>query len=107
MKENILKIVREAAKKKILYLPHAVSQMNRPERMISTLEVRKVIENGQIIEYYPEDPRGESCLIMGKGESDRSIHVVCAAKVDFLAIITAYLPDDALWTNNFSERRTK
>ena len=70
-------------------------------------EVRKVIENGRIIEYYPEDRRGESCLILGEGENNRSIHVVCAVKVDFLAIITAYLPDNAIWTNNFSERRTK
>jgi hypothetical protein len=107
MEKNIIQLVKSAAKKKILYLPHAVSQMNRPERMISTIEVKKVIEKGRVIEYYPEDRRGESCLILGKGEENRSIHVVCAPKEDFLAIITAYLPDDEMWKNNFSERQTK
>lgn len=58
MTEINLKDIRALAKKKILYLPHAVSQMNRPERMISTLEVKNVIEKGRIIEYYQEDRRG-------------------------------------------------
>ena len=31
--------------------------MNRPERMISTREIRQVIEQGEIVEDYPEDAR--------------------------------------------------
>jgi hypothetical protein len=46
---DTLQQVREAAKKRYLYLPHALRQMNRPERMISTGEIRKVIEHGEII----------------------------------------------------------
>ena len=36
--------VRQAAKQKILFLPHAVRQMSRPERMISAAEVRRTVE---------------------------------------------------------------
>jgi len=50
---DLLLRICEAAKKKYLFLPHALRQMNRPERMISTAEIRKVIEQGEIVEDYP------------------------------------------------------
>jgi len=49
---NFLKLVREAANKKILFLPHAVRQMSRLERMISTVEVQQVIKKGKNHEMY-------------------------------------------------------
>ena len=47
---NIPAQVRKAAAKRILFLPHAVNQMNSPERMISTQEVRSVGLSGVVIE---------------------------------------------------------
>jgi len=61
-----------------LVLPHAVRQMSHPDRMISMAEVHRVIENGELVEDYPEDVRGYSCLILGQGERNRPIHVVCS-----------------------------
>ncbi len=55
----ILEGVKEAAAKRILFLPHAVNQMNAPERMISSQEVRSVIFHGVVIQDYPEDVRGQ------------------------------------------------
>lgn len=80
--------------------------MSRPDRMISTKEIRQVIEHGQIIENYPNDARGHSCLMLGSGEANRPVHVVCSHKEDFLAIITAYIPDEKDWDNGFKTRRT-
>jgi len=74
---GFLESARKSAEKKILFLRHAISQMNRPERMISTREIRNVIFNGIIIEEYTSDPRGKSCLILGWGDEERPIHVVC------------------------------
>lgn len=101
---QMLEKVRSAAALRILFLPHAVRQMSRPDRMITTAEVRNVVENGVVIEDYPSDPRGPSCLLLGKGLGDRPIHVVCSPKPDFLAIITAYLPDQHEWSDDFSVR---
>jgi len=103
--ENTLKVVREAAAKRILFLPHAMSQMNAPDRMISAKEVRSVIFQGMIIEDYPDDQRGHSCLVLGVGDSKRPIHVVCAPKSDYLAIITAYLPSRRQWEADWRTRR--
>lgn len=96
--------VRVAARKRILFLPHAIRQMARPERMILTADIRAVISGGRIIEDYPEDARGHSCLMLGSDEEKRPIHLVCAAKDEYLAIITAYLPDPEEWSADFSKR---
>lgn len=104
---KILDLVRLVGKKKRLYLPHAIRQMSRPERMITTDEVRSVIENGEIIEDYPDNSRGHSCLLLGKGENGRPIHIVCSAKDEFLAIITAYVPDPNDWSKDYKVRVKK
>jgi len=101
----MLSSVREAAGKKRLFLPHAVRQMTRPDRMIRASEVRTVIELGEVIEDYPDDPRGHSCLILGYGRDGRPVHVVCSPKRDFLAVITAYLPEHAEWSGDFKRRK--
>ena len=73
--------------------------------MISTGEVTTVIELGEVIEDYPDDPRGHSCLILGYGDGGRPIHVVCSPKSDFLAVITAYLPEETEWSADFRRRK--
>jgi hypothetical protein len=98
--------VRAAAKKKILFLPHALRQMLRPSRMISVEEIRQAIYNGSTIEDYPDDPRGPSCLMLGFGVEGRAIHVVCAPREDYLAVITAYVPEAGDWADDFKRRKT-
>ena len=89
MDGDVLKRVKDAAARRILFLPHALSQMNAPERMISTQEVRAAVLRGALIEDHPEDVRGHSCLMLGWGDENRPIHVMRAGKPEYLAIITA------------------
>lgn len=105
MEAGVLDQVRAAAAKKILFLPHAVHQMSRPSRMLSPAEVEAVITGGELIEDYPEDVRGHSCLVLGFGDGSRAIHVVCAPKPDYLAIITAYIPHPDQWSTDFRTRK--
>ena len=81
--------------------------MTRPDRMIEPIEVREVVMQGELIEDYPEDMRGHSGLIHGKGKHQRDIHVVCAPKEYFLAIITAYIPYRDEWEQDFRTRRRR
>lgn len=101
---EILKRVREAARKRILFLPHAIRQMSHPDRMIAPGEVERVLFEGEIIEDYPSDPRGPSCLLLGLGDNAHPIHVVCSPKDEYLAVITAYRPDPAQWSGDFRRR---
>ena len=97
--------VVEAARKKILFLPHAIRQMSRLDRMITGQDVRRVVQRGEIIEDYPEDVRGHSCLLLGMDVEGRPIHVVCSPKPEFLAIITAYTPEPKEWDRSFKVRK--
>lgn len=72
--------------------------------MITTIDIRRVIFDGEVIENYPEDARGHSCLILGNDDGQRPIHVVCSPKNGYLAIITAYLPDEEGWSDDLTER---
>ena len=107
MVTEYLSLVRKRAEQKLLFLPHAIRQMMHPDRMITTLEVRKVIFEGEIIEDYPDDARGHSCLMLGYGDKNRALHVVCAPKDEYLAIITTYVPDEEQWEEGFKHRRKK
>jgi hypothetical protein len=104
MNEAIEILVRLAASKRVLFLPHCVRQMSRPDRMISPAEVRSVIDAGGVIEDYPNDARGHSCLMLGRGVAARPIHIACSPKEEYLAIITAYLPDPEEWSADFRNR---
>ena len=100
MKQKII----SSANKKILFLPHAIKQMSRPNKMITSEEIKEAVFLGEIIEEYPKDRRGESCLIFHTRQN-RVIHVVCAPKTEYLAIITAYLPAPEQWSPDFKNRR--
>ena len=90
MPDSILGEVRRAATRRLLFLPHAIRQMSRPGRMITTTEVETVIGMGELVEDHPEDVRGHSCLVLGFGEGGRPIHLVRTPKDDYLAIIQRY-----------------
>ncbi len=96
--------VREAAAKQLLFLPHAIRQMNKPDRMITTAEVRAVVRQAEVIEDSPEDVRGHSCVLSGETSPGRIVHVVCSPKEDSLAIITASIPDVAEWDDTKQQR---
>ena len=101
---DIIKRIHQSAAKRILFLPHAIRQMSSPDRMISTGDIRAVIEHGEVIEDYPQDARGHSCLMLHFTDK-RPLHIVCAPKDDYLAIITAYIPNDQEWESGYQKRK--
>ena len=69
----------------------------RQEETIHTWEIREALINCEILENYPKDPKGPSCLVLGYAMG-RPIHVVCGrAKNDWLLIITVYIPKPPKW----------
>ena len=107
MNDLHLKILN-AIQLRILYTPHAIKQMNAEERLITTKEVKEAILHGEIIEDYPDDHRGASCLVLGFS-GQRPIHAVSTTKVEpeELLLITVYDPSKRpnKWTENYRERR--
>ena len=104
---NFINWIRLVVEKKIIYTNHALDEMNAEDEMITAAEVRDVIFNGEIIEDYPEDKRGHSFLMFPKPNDKRPIHILCAPKEDYLALITAYIPSLEKWESDFKTRRKK
>ena len=74
-------------------------------RHITRKEILEAIENGEIIEDYPEDKFGPSCLICGKTSLERPLHVQCSYPTrPKVKIITVYEPDPEEWVD-FKKRR--
>lgn len=83
---------------------HAVDQIII--RRISVSEIREAISDGEIIEDYPEDKYGPSCLIHGKTTGGRAIHVQCSyPSRQVIKVITVYEPDPERWID-FTVRRS-
>ena len=77
----------------------------RQEDAIKAEEIRRALMNAEILENYPDDPRGPSCLVLGYSRG-RAIHVVCGrTKGDWLLVITVYLSGPSKWIN--ARTRTK
>jgi len=82
---------------------HAVDQSII--RRISVREVREAIANGKVIEDYPEDKHGPSCLIFGRAATGRPIHVQCShPSRPLIKVVTLYEPDPARWID-FKKRK--
>ena len=62
---------------------------------------------GAIIEEYPEDKYGPSCLIYGITRRGKILHVQCS--VDPVWVITAYDPtlNPEEWDSEFKRRKRK
>jgi len=82
---------------------HAVDQSITRE--IAVTEIRQAIAAGEVIEDYPKDKYGPSCLVFGMTGADRPLHVQCSyPSRPILKIITVYEPDPDLWIQ-FRQRR--
>jgi hypothetical protein len=100
----IVEIRRKLAQEQFEFSKHAVDQSIL--RQIRVQEIREAIANGQVIEDYPEDKYGPSCLICGLTQTQRPIHIQCSYPARALIkIITLYEPDPQRWNDNFTERR--
>ena len=82
---------------------HAVEQSSI--RRINLLEVREAIEDSEVIEDYPRDKYGPSCLILGFTHLKRPLHIQCSyPSRPLVKIITLYEPDPLRWID-FKRRK--
>jgi hypothetical protein len=67
-------------------------------RHITMSELREAIQNGEVIEDYPQDKFGPSCLIFGYTNRNRPLHIQCSYPIrPLIKVITLYEPDPTEW----------
>lgn len=86
---------------------HAREEMS--DESITTSEVLDSIQDGRILENYPEHQRGPCCLLYGHSREGRDLHVVVTTGLEKLLIITVYAPGLPWWQSptTRAERRTE
>jgi|SRR5271157_2464672 len=97
MKALIHEIRVKFEKRHYEFSKHAVDQSII--RDISVVEVEDAVAGrSEIIEDYPEDKYGPSCLILCFTKAGRPLHVQCSyPSRPLIKIITLYQPDPDLW----------
>jgi len=77
------------------------------QRRIKAHDIEYAVKSGDIIERYPDDPRGTSCLILGV-VGNRPLHVLCGClDAEEILIITAYEPGPAEWEDDWKTRKKR
>jgi hypothetical protein len=72
----IEEIRKKIAQSQFEFTQHATDQSIL--RRISVRELREALANGEVIEDYPEDKYGPSCLILGMTQAGRPLHIQCS-----------------------------
>lgn len=86
------------------------AQQERLEENLDITEIEEaILHQGEILEEYPDDPRGESCLILGFAGT-KPIHVVLGwaqksgEKAKVPRVITVYVPQPPKWLDPRTRR---
>jgi hypothetical protein len=95
----LAKIQIKISRRQYEFSKHAVDQSIIRDISVAELE-EAVLGTSQIIENYPDDKYGPSCLILGFTKSGRPLHILCSyPSRPRIKIITLYEPDPDLWVN--------
>lgn len=90
----------EKTKRKIISNQYEISFHAKKERYaedITISDLENAILNGEILEDYPNDRRGSSCLILGCSRNI-PIHVICGhTETKWVRILTVYIPKPPKW----------
>ena len=83
---------------------HADQEMQIDE--VSIYDLEKSLLEGEVLEDYPNDPRGQSCLVLGYTERGLPLHIVCGMTTKKnLRIITVYVPILPRWISPRERRK--
>jgi len=100
----LLDIQNKVLRDDFVFSKHAADQSIL--RNIRVEEIRQAFLSGEIIEDYPEDKYGPSCLIFGYTKGNRPLHIHCSYPTrTILKIITVYEPKSADWIDFKIRRR--
>lgn len=104
--EDLARRIRaKVAANEFEFSEHAVDQSIL--RDISVPEIREAVENAEVIEDYPHDKYGPSCLLLGFTSAGRALHMqVSYPSRPVVKIITLYEPDPERWEPGFRQRRS-
>ncbi len=92
----IEEIRRKFAQDAFEFSKHAADQSLLRGILVS--EIREAAQTAEVIEDYPDDKYGPSCLLLGFTRAKRPLHIQCSyPSRPLLKIITVYEPSASEW----------
>lgn len=90
-------IRKKVAARRYEFSRHALDQSIVRNISVSEME-QALLNRSEVIEDYPNDKYGPSCLILGFTATGRSLHVQCSyPSRPLVKIVTLYEPDPRAW----------
>jgi len=76
---------------------HAEHERENDSLLVSDIE-ESVLLSGELLEDYPDDLRGHSCLVLGFNRAGQAIHTVWGLlPTGWVRLITVYVPRPPKW----------
>ncbi|MBI4603870.1 MAG: DUF4258 domain-containing protein [Planctomycetes bacterium] len=77
----------------------------RLQEGMTVRDIEEALAAAELLEDYPDDPRGHSCLVLGYS-SGRPVHCVCGlTRQGRLFLITVYRPSMPKWKDERNRNR--
>lgn len=94
--DTVAEIQGKFAADKFEFSRHAVDRTIL--RGIRVQEIREAIRTAELLEDYPDDKYGPSCLLLGFTQTGRPLHIQCSYPTrPVVKVIAVYEPDPAEW----------
>ena len=97
---NMEWILSQVKENRYFFSQHADEERMNDNLLVS--EVEESLLQGTVLESYPDDARGESCLVVGFTQKGKPVHAVCGRSGDRLVIITVYIPTPPKFINPYT-----
>jgi len=91
------------SKKAVVLTQHFLDRIRK--RSIALQDVRAAVNNGEIIEQYPDDYPHPSALLLGYTVDSQPMHIVVGMGGGLVWLITAYYPDADTWEPDNKTRK--
>lgn len=104
VEEGPLQSIRDAFRsRRFRFTVHGAKEATADDFSVDEIRDAIMSESAEIVEDYPNEPRGPCCLILGWTRAGRPLHAVISYPLN-VAIITVYEPTSDRWLDPRTRR---